>query len=164
MNPYSNAPEGYPDVSDSGYPLRYLLQADPTDPTGRRSVPVPGMPVYLVYDGNPFNTVEEIERYKRAVERHDENLENWRRAWEAEVHNGLFPAEGENGITQEEAWHLRQVSMRKGDWIWYFACSGSNVAINRLKNDSFYNPAPEGWKFTPRDNHRFVNVPELWEE
>jgi hypothetical protein len=150
-NPFSNAPEGWPDTTDSGLPLYYPIGGDGLPDGAPR----------LVYDSQTFADEAEVETYKRRAKARDENLEAWAKAWAAEIHTGLFPAET---ITQEEAWHLRQVSMRKGDWIWYFACSGSNVAINRLKNDSFYNPAPEGWKFTPRDNHRFVNVPELWEE
>jgi hypothetical protein len=146
-NPFSNAPAGYPDTSDSGYPLFYALGADG---------PV-GLP-RLVYDSQTFADEAEVETYKRRAKARDENLEAWRAAWDAQVHNGLFPA---TSITQEEAWHLRQLSMIRGDSIWYFACSGSNVAINRLKNDSFYNPAPEGWRYA-LDNTRFGDVPELW--
>ena len=148
MNPFSNAPPGYPDTTDDGYALFY--------PIGGDGLPA-GFPM-LRYDGQSFADREEIENYKRRAKARDENLENWRKAWEAQIHTGLFPAES---ITQEEAWHLRQLSHTRGDSIWYFACSGSNVAINRLKNDSFYSPAPGGWTYA-LDNTRFGQVPELW--
>jgi hypothetical protein len=147
-NPFSNAPAGFPDTSDSGYAYWYAIGGD--------GLPV-GVP-RLVYDGSTFADEVEIELYQKRSKARDENLEAWRQAWDAEQHNGLFPA---TSITQEEAWHLRQLSMTRGDSIWYFACSGSNRDINALKNQSFYNPAPEGWRYD-LDNTRFGDVPELW--
>jgi len=148
MNQYSNAPAGYPDTSYSGYPLFYPIGGD-----GK-----PAGPPRLWFEGQTFADEDEIEVYKRRNKRRDENLAAWQKAYDEEVHHGYFPA---TSITQEEGWHLRQLSMQKGDSIWYVACSGLNVDINRNKNDAFYNPAPDGWTYAI-DNTRFSQYPELW--
>ena len=148
MNPFSNSPPGYPDTSDSGYPLFWAIGGD--------GLPV-GVP-RLVYDGQTFADEAEVESYKVRARARDGNLESWRKAWEAEVHTGFFPA---TTITQEEGWHLRQLAYTRGNSIWYVACSGSNVDINRVRNASYYNPAPDGWVYMI-DNTRFGQHPELW--
>ena len=147
-NPFSNAPAGYPDTSASGYPLFYPLGGD--------GLPA-GFP-RIVYDGQTFADEAEVESYKVRAKVRDENLEAWRKAWEAEVHNGYFHA---TSISQHEGWHLRQLSHVRGDSIWYVAMSGTNAEINRVKNDSFYSPAPDGWRFA-LDNTRFGMYPDLW--
>lgn len=75
-NPLSNAPAGYPDEQD-GYPLFYAIGGD-------------GKPVgagKLVYDGNPFDTVEQIATYKAAVAMRAMNLA----AYQAPAFIGTLP-------------------------------------------------------------------------
>lgn len=64
-NPFSNAPEGFPDTF-AGYPLFYAIGGD-GKPVGKPK---------LVYNGNSFDSPKEVAAYKKAVEARDEALDN----------------------------------------------------------------------------------------